>query len=93
MGGSLDFPFAETRDDCGDFVRTFDASVAENELVWHRDREDRIIKPTHETDWQFQLDNELPIIIDREIFIPAGVYHRIIKGSDSLTLSVTKIGK
>jgi hypothetical protein len=92
MGRSLDFPFDETRDDSGDFVRTFDANVDENELVWHRDREDRIIRPTHETNWQFQLDNELPVNIDREIFIPAGMYHRIIKGSNSLTLSVTKIG-
>lgn len=70
--------------------RKFDKNVQENELKWHFDEQDRIIRPTHKTDWGFQMDNELPIGLDesKEIFIPKGVYHRVIKGSGDLELKV-----
>ena len=71
-------------------LRKFDKNVQENELKWHFDEQDRLITPTHKTDWQFQMDNELPIDLKegKEIFIPQGVYHRIIKGSGDLELRV-----
>lgn len=70
--------------------RKFDRNVQENELKWHFDEQDRMITPTHTTDWKFQMDDELPIdlIEGNEIFIPQGVYHRIIKGSGDLELKV-----
>ena len=34
-------------------VRIFTQDISEEELVWHRDREDRIIEPLHDTDWKF----------------------------------------
>jgi hypothetical protein len=71
-------------------TRTFDQNVPEEELVWHRDREDRIVKALHQTDWQVQLENELPTPLT-EIFIPKGLYHRIIKGTEDLTVEVTKL--
>jgi lysyl-tRNA synthetase class I len=71
-------------------TRTFVQNVSEEELVWHRDREDRIVKALHQTDWQVQLENELPIPLT-EIFIPKGLYHRVIKGTEDLTVEVTKL--
>ena len=59
--------------------------------MWHRDREDRIIESIGETDWLFQIDDELPKKIDGEIFIPKGVYHRIIKGSGNLKIKLQKL--
>jgi hypothetical protein len=41
-------------------VRTFSESTDDTELVWHRDREDRIVKSLGDTDWMIQMDNELP---------------------------------
>ena len=33
-------------------IRQFDNAIDEQELVWHRDREDRIIIPLQENDWK-----------------------------------------
>tara|TARA_B110000503_G_scaffold141687_1_gene235947 strand:- start:196 stop:450 length:255 start_codon:yes stop_codon:yes gene_type:complete len=72
-------------------VRTFTQNTPEDEFVWHRDREDRIIEPLHETDWKFQYDNNVPESLKR-LFIRKGVYHRLIKGTGDLKLKVQKIG-
>lgn len=72
-------------------IRIFPADTQKKDLVWHRDREDRIIEPLHDTDWKFQFDNEVPIELDR-LFIQKDTYHRLIKGTGSLKLKVIKIG-
>jgi len=72
-------------------VRTFLQEVDEFELVWHRDREDRIVTTLSETDWKFQFENELPIKIEEEIFIPKNKFHRLIKGTGDIKLRVKKI--
>jgi hypothetical protein len=71
-------------------IRTFSDSVDDKELKWHQDLEDRYVKPLHETDWKVQLDDELPISLcpEKEIFIPEGVWHRLIKGTGNLKLQV-----
>ena len=72
-------------------IREFSQNTPEDEFVWHRDREDRVIEAIGETDWQFQLDNELPVsLLNSKLFIPKGIYHRIIKGSDKLKLKIYK---
>ena len=71
-------------------IRTFNSSISEEELVWHRDYEDRIIEPLHETDWKFQYDNKVPESLKR-LFIRKGVYHRLIKGTKKLKLRVIKL--
>jgi|TARA_B100001094_G_scaffold53050_1_gene48558 hypothetical protein len=71
-------------------IRKFSSNVDEMELVWHRDREDRLIKSTHDTDWKFQFDNEIPESLNNEIFIKKGEWHRVIKGSGDLILKVIK---
>mgnify|MGYP003127051715 FL=1 len=71
-------------------IRKFSSDVDEMELVWHRDRDDRLIKSTHDTDWKFQFDNEIPESLNNEIFIKKGEWHRVIKGSGDLILKVIK---
>ena len=73
-------------------IRTFSEDVQEFELVWHRDKEDRIVTPLHKTDWKFQLDNDIPRTIEKEIFIPKETYHRLIKGTNNLKVRIQKIG-
>lgn len=86
----MDFPFKEHIED-GFHIRTFSESVDEEELVWHRDREDRIVKSVGETDWMVQLDNELPRPLTEEVYIPKHIYHRVIKGNGDLTVKVKKL--
>ena len=72
-------------------IRYFDQHTDEEEFVWHRDREDRYIESLHKTDWQFQFDNKLPVSLqESKLFIPKGVYHRLIKGTGNLTLKIEK---
>ena len=54
----MEFPFKENIKQ-GIFERTFSQDVDNDELVWHRDREDREVEVIGETDWMFQYDNEL----------------------------------
>jgi hypothetical protein len=71
-------------------IREFDESIDPVELMWHRDNESRIIQSVENTDWKFQLENQLPIEIKGEIFIPRGVWHRIIKGTGSVKVKIIK---
>jgi hypothetical protein len=71
-------------------VRTFSSKIDEIELKWHWDEEDRLVEPLNDNDWQFQFDNELPMRINKQIFIPRGVMHRVIKGTTNLEVKITK---
>ncbi len=84
-------PFKEIELSHNTYIREFDSNVDSGEMVWHRDREDRIIESIEETDWLIQIDNELPKAISGQVFIPMGVYHRLIKGSNSLKIKLTKL--
>ena len=86
-------PYTEETLERSVVIRTFPADTPEEELKWHWDEEDRIVEPVGETDWQFQFDNELPIKIYNEIRIPAGVIHRVIKGSGDLVVKIQKLTK
>jgi len=66
-------PFQETKIGDNVFVREFSQDTDSGELMWHRDREDRIVEPIGDTDWMVQLDNELPKKIEGKVFIPMGV--------------------
>lgn len=78
-------PFSEKGE-----TRTFSKDVDSDELKWHRDREDRVVTPVGDNDWMFQRDNQLPRPIDGEIRIPAGEWHRVIKGTTDLVVRVQK---
>jgi len=79
-------PFNEEGD-----IRVFSENVQEFELVWHRDKEDRKVYRLHNNDWKFQLDNDIPRPLNKEIFIPKETYHRLIKGSGELKVRVVKL--
>jgi len=73
------------------YIRLFEEETYSSEFVWHRDKEDRIIESLHETDWKFQIDDQLPINFKENIFIKAEKYHRLIKGTGSLKLKIIKL--
>ena len=74
-------------------VRIFAQDVDSHELIWHRDREDRIVRVLEGSGWEFQLDNNLPIQLNEGdvIHIPKYEYHRIIKGDTDLKVELYKI--
>jgi hypothetical protein len=83
------FPFQqEIIDDVK--IRTFDENVDDEELKWHRDRENRVVEILESDNWYLQMDNELPIklIVGEKYFIPEGVYHRVIKGNSKLKVRI-----
>ena len=84
-------PFQETKISDNTFIREFSQNTDSGEFMWHRDYEDRIIKSIEKTDWKIQIDNELPKVIEGEVFIPMGSYHRLIKGTGDLKINLTKL--
>jgi hypothetical protein len=91
-GGNIimNFPFKEHTKD-GYNIRTFSQKVDNEELMWHRDKEDRIVESIGDTDWMIQLDDKLPQPLTEKVFIPKEVYHRVIKGSGKLIVKVKKL--
>ena len=88
----MNFPFEEQQVDSQLFIREFSADVDEMELIWHTDREDRIVNVIEGNGWKFQFDEELPIEMEDgiNITIPKGVIHRVIKGKGPLKIKVFK---
>ena len=84
-------PFKENKLSDNVFIREFSQITDSGEFMWHRDREDRIIESIETTDWKIQLDNELPKVIEGEVFIPMGIYHRLIKGTNNLKIKLIKL--
>jgi hypothetical protein len=72
-------------------IREFSNQTNIIEFMWHRDNEDRLVEALHDTDWQVQLDNELPTSLDKPIFIPRHHYHRVIKGNGNLRVKINKL--
>ena len=71
-------------------IREFDENIDPIELMWHRDDENRTIEIIGETNWQVQLDNQLPTSMNQPIFIPKHEWHRVIKGTGTLKLKIHK---
>lgn len=71
-------------------IRTFSELTNSDEFKWHRDRENRKVTILEGRGWGIQFDNELPqdLIKGQEIIIPEGVFHRVIKGSGNLKVSI-----
>ena len=68
--------------------RKFTQDISDDELVWHRDENDREVTIMDSTDWMFQFDNQLPFTLKETLFIPKGTYHRLIKGTGTLNVQI-----
>lgn len=87
----MSLPYNETNIGNNEYIREFDSNVDIHELEWHLDSEDRLVEVVkNEGNWQVQLDNSLPVLIDKKIFIPKETYHRVIKGTGNLVVKITK---
>jgi quercetin dioxygenase-like cupin family protein len=71
-------------------LRTFSPKVMGEELVWHRDKKDRVVEVVDGQGWFFQMDNQIPHEIKKgDIFeIKKETFHRIIKGITPLKIKI-----
>ena len=88
----MDFPFTEEKIGENTFIRTFSADVDEMDLIWHADKENRVVEVLEGNNWKFQFDEELPIKMTKglNISICKGRIHRIIKGKGPLKIKLSK---
>ena len=86
------FPFKEKLLKENYYLREFKNTVTRDEMVWHRDKEDRLITLVEGEGWKLQLDNKLPFDLEKgkAYFIAKETWHRIIKGDTNLKIIVEK---
>ena len=84
-------PYTQVEEE-GYVVRQFKETVLDEELVWHRDKQDRIIEVLDGEGWKFQYDNQLPFDLKKgDVFaVEAYEYHRLIKGETDLVLKISE---
>ena len=85
-----DKPYEQKNLNNGVFLRTFSKNVLSEELVWHRDKSDRIVEVLEGENWEIQFENKLPqtLNVGEEYVIPAYTYHRIKRGTTDLKLRI-----
>ena len=73
-----------------DGIRTFNVQLPDSEYVWHRDNADREVEIIEGEGWQLQIQDCLPFLLElnEEIHIPKMVYHRLIKGYNTLRIEI-----
>lgn len=71
-------------------TRVFKENVGSDELVWHRDKNDRKVEIIESNGWFFQFEDQLPIEMKKGdvLNIPKESYHRIIKGTNDLIVKI-----
>ena len=90
MSNKGKFPFTQTQLSENKELRRFSKSLSDQELVWHRDREDRVVRMVEGKGWYIQLDGQLPrrMRLGESYNIPAASWHRIIRRAGATDLSV-----
>lgn len=73
-------------------TRVLPESVTSEELVWHRDKNDRKVEILQSEGWKFQHDNQIPFELKRGdvLEIKKNTYHRVIKGKGDLVIKITE---
>lgn len=83
------FPFKQVKAG-NNLLREFRHNADTEELVWHRDYHDRLVKVLSGEGWQLQMENSLPVMLKKGVVyrISAREYHRLIKGEGNLYLLI-----
>ena len=86
----MTFPFRQKEISQTSVLRTFSSDVDPGDLIWHRDRENRVITVVSGAGWEVQLEDELPqpLSVNESVFIESGTWHRVIKGTGDLTVKI-----
>jgi hypothetical protein len=60
-----DNPYTDKKISKNAFLREFSELTEDDELVWHRDRNDRYVTVVEGDGWQLQFDNMLPVPLNK----------------------------
>ena len=73
-------------------IRKFYKDTNPDDLVWHRDREDRTVTVLEGKGWSFQYDDQLPIELKEgdQFLIERMTYHRLLKGTTELKVLIER---
>lgn len=76
-----------------EWIRKFNHLVDSDELVWHRDENDREVYVIDGEGWQFQYENEMPKPLNKydRFNIKKMTFHRLLKGKTKLKLRIMEI--
>lgn len=86
----MNYPFKQKTIMKNVLLREFSSDTQQDELIWHRDKNDRIVEVVSGSGWKFQRDNNLPVLLregDR-FKIPAEQYHRLLRGKTNLVVKI-----
>jgi len=85
-------PFEESFINKENSIRSFSEYKTTEELLWHRDDEDRRILVINSGGWQLQIDDHIPVKLCAGdcIIIRKGQWHRVIAGYDKLIIKITR---
>jgi hypothetical protein len=83
-------PYRESRSASGSLLREFSGDAHPADLIWHKDREERVVRVIHSQGWQLQLSEGLPfpLVEGNSYRIPARSWHRVIRGDGSLKIEI-----
>jgi quercetin dioxygenase-like cupin family protein len=86
-------PYFDKNLNTREFFRSFSKDVLSEELVWHRDRNNRIVTVLEGEGWEIQFDEELPrkMVVGERFEIPAYTFHRIKRGKTDLKLKIKEV--
>lgn len=86
-------PFKQEKLNNTTFIRTFSKDVLSEELVWHRDRENRSVEVLEGEGWEIQLEDKLPkkLEVGQIYIIPAYTFHRVKRGTSDLVLKIEEL--
>jgi hypothetical protein len=86
----MDKPYTQKKLSSGKLIREFSSDTNSDELKWHRDENNRLIRVLNENDWLIQFEDDLPIeLIEGEyLHIPEKMFHRVIKGKSNLVIEI-----
>lgn len=86
----MNFPFRQQAISNNKLLREFSKDAKAADLVWHRDRCDRVVTIREGKGWQLQMDNQLPVRLEpgKSYSIPKNTYHRILKGATNLVVEI-----
>jgi len=88
-------PYKETRKTQNSFIREFSQNTRQEDLLWHKDRKDRIIRIIKSDGWKLQLAEGLPfpLLEGKNYFIPSHSWHRVVRGNGHLKILIQEKDK
>ena len=75
------------------FTRVFKENVNDEQLIWHKDKNDRVIKVIYGTGWKLQYDNQIPfeLVPGQNYHINKEEFHRLHKGNSELKIEIKEL--